>query len=424
VRPIGNWHALVRGFGALALGDGVARLPGIVAILLLARRLEPTDFGVVILGLTLMGWFSLVVDSGTEALGTRDISRHPERLREIAEPVLGLRVVLSVGAMTLFGATAWAAASQSGDRIVLVLFAAVLPATALNLKTMVLGVRAAKALGLSNVASQVVFLAGVAVLVRGPDDVVWVPVLKAVAELTYAALILAALRGRFGLLRPRVDLGVWAVTLRQSLPLFANGLARAVMFSSGVVLIGFIVDRHAVGLYAAAHRPVFVSAAVSGFLLVSFLASYSAAGRDESVQIFRRTAWLGAATAPLALGVSATSGFLLRLVYGESYAAAAPVLALLVWIVPIVLAGGAYGIVLIAANQQGRLLCNNLVGAGFTVIATLAVVPTAGMIGAAAVAVAAQGLVVALNYRTSVGLGVAPPLGVVLLGRSSARRTS
>ena len=75
MKPIGNWDALVRGFGALALGDGVARLPGIVAILLLARRLEPTDFGVVILGLTLMGWFSLVVDSGTEALGTRDISR-------------------------------------------------------------------------------------------------------------------------------------------------------------------------------------------------------------------------------------------------------------------------------------------------------------------------------------------------------------
>lgn len=424
VKPIGNWDAVVRGFGALLIGDGVARLPGVVAILLLARRLEPTDFGVIMLGLTLFAWFLLVVDAGTETIGTRDISRQPERLREIAEPVLGLRLALSVGAMALFGVAAWVSAHEPGDRTILVLFAAALPAWALNLRMMVLGVRGAKALGVGNVASQLVFLAGVAILVQGVEDLAWVPVLKAVAEFGYAAVILAALRRRFGFLRPRVDLGVWAMTLRQSLPIFVNGLARVVMFSSGLVLIGFIVERYDVGLYAAAHRPVVFAAAVSGHLLVSFFASYSAAGREDAVQIFRRTVWLGAATIPMALGASLASGPLVRLVYGEAYSAAAPAFALLIWVVPVMLVGGPYGLVLITASQQGRLLRNNLAGAALAVVGTFAVGTPAGMVGVAAVAVAAQCLVVALNYRTSVSLGVAPPLGVVLIGRSRARRTA
>jgi O-antigen/teichoic acid export membrane protein len=419
---VGTWDALVRGFATLALGDGVARLPGIAAILLLARRLEPTDFGVVMLGLTLFGWCSLLVDSGTETLGTRDISRQPGRLREIAAPILGLRLALSIGGMALLGAVAWVAAHQPADRTILALFGLVLPATALNLRTMVLGVRATRALAAGNVASQAAFLAGIAVVVHGAEDVVWVPLLKAAAELGYAAVMLAAMRRRFGFVAPRVDAPVWAATLRQSLPLFANGLARAVMFSSGVVLLGAVGERHDVGLYGAAHRPVVVAAAVSGLLLVSFLPSYSAAGREDAMKIFRRTVWLGAAAIPAAIGVSATSGILLRLVFGEPYAAAAPALAVLIWAVPVILVGGPWGIVLIAANRQGRLLRNNLVGAAFAIVATVAGAAAAGIAGAAAVAVVAQGLVVALNYRTSVSLGIAPGLGAVLTGRASARR--
>ena len=410
---IGTWRALVRSFAALAVGDVAARLPGIAAILLLARRLEPGGFGMAMIGVTLIFWFSLVVDAGTETISTRDISRRPERLREIADPVLGLRLALSVGAMALLGVATWVAA-DGADRTLLLLFTLVLPASALNLRTMVLGVGARTAVGLGNVFSQLLFLAGVAALVRGAHDVRWVPVLKAAGELGNAAVILAALRPRFGLVRPRLDLGAWRAMLRDSLPLFGNGLARAVMFSSSVFLVGSLLGRQDVGLYSAAHRPVVFAAGVTGLLLVSFLASYSAAGPADSARMFHRTVWVGAATIPLALAVSAASGPLVRLVYGPSYTPAAPTLALLVWVVPVLLIGGPYGLVLIAANHQGTLLRNNVLGAVFTLVGTLTAVPAVGIVGAAAVAVAAQTLVAVLNYRTSVGRGLAPRLGAVL----------
>jgi O-antigen/teichoic acid export membrane protein len=187
------------------------------------------------------------------------------------------------------------------------------------------------------------------------------------------------------------------------------------MFSSGVLLIGFMGLREEVGLYAAAHRPIVFCTAVSGLLLVSFLASYSAARhRTDAVHMFRRTVWLAATTIPLALLVSMTSGIVLTVVYGRAYAPAAPVLALLIWIVPIVLVGGPYGIALLATQHQGRLLRNNVVGAAIAVVGTLAGVVSVGIAGAAVAAVVAQVVVVVLNYRTSVALDVAPALEVVL----------
>ena len=417
-----SWNAIVRHFTVLAAGEGTARLVGVAAMLLMARRLTPSDFGVIMLGFVLTAWFSLSVDAGTETVGIREIARAPERLREIAEPVLGLRLALCGAAVAIFAPVAWAMGTQPGDRGVLLLFAIVLPATAINLRTMVVGAGGATALGAANVGSQIAFLLGVVMLVHGADDLAWVPALRGVVELGYATVILLALRPRFGAIRPRVDLRAWRLILRQSLPLLANNLASITMFSSGVLLIGLMVPREQVGLYAAAHRPVVFGTGVTGLLLVSFLSSYSAlAGRDEAVHVFRRTVWLATAAVPGALVLSAAARTVLGLAYGPAYVAAAPVFALLIWVMPILLVAGPYGIALLATHHQGRLLRHHLIGAAFTVVGTIAGVATVGITGAAIAALAAQALVAVLNYRASVALGVAPTLEVVLLGRQSMR---
>jgi len=61
-----SWRLIVRRSAALLAGEGVARIVGFLVVLLLARRLGPDGFGVLVLGLTLVAWFTFVVDSGTE----------------------------------------------------------------------------------------------------------------------------------------------------------------------------------------------------------------------------------------------------------------------------------------------------------------------------------------------------------------------
>jgi O-antigen/teichoic acid export membrane protein len=413
LEPIGNWRTLVRSFGALLVGEGFARAFGLVAVIVIARRLEPGGFGLVTLGATLVIWFGLIVDSGTETLNVRDIARRPDRLKQIAEPVLGLRLVLSAAAMAVF-AVAAIIVSDGHDTWVFLLFALVLPARALNLRWMVLGVRASKAVAAGNVASQVVFMTGVLILVNGRHDALFVPALQIAAEVVYTLFVLGAVARRFGLLRPRLDLPGWLSTLRASLPLLVNNFARAIIYSFGLLI-----------LYGAAAKPVLFCVTAMGLFYVSFLASYSASDAAHASELFRRTLRLAAVmTVPVAAVLSAGSGFVVSLVYGKDYADAAGALAILVWAVPILAIMGPYHMALIAGERQGVLMRINLIGAGFAVIANFVAVPLGGIEGAAAVMLASQLLVLVLSYRQASALGVAPPLAFLVRARPARLRSA
>jgi PST family polysaccharide transporter len=415
VEPLGAWRTLVRSFGALAVGEVGARVLGFVAIVWMARQLEPAGFGLVTLGATLVVWFSLVVDSGTEVLKTRDISRDPHRLKEIAEPVIGLRLALSLVAVAVFVLAASFAAEQPSDRKLLWLFALVLPATALNLRWMVLGVGASKTVAVANIASQVLFMTGVLILVRNRHDIWDVPVLQAGGALIYAVVVLGALTRRFGLIRPRIDLSAWLTTLRESFPLFVNAVARTVVYSFSIILIAVLLGREDVGLYGAASKPVLFFIGAIGLFSISFLASFSAATTAEIPGLFSRVLRVAlVVTVPAALSLSIGAKLFVRFAYGENYSGASMALALLAWSLPFMVIAALYGNVLIARNHQKALMRNNVVAAAFAVVASLVAVHFMGIEGAAVATVASHLLVALLNQRECVRRDFAPGLTLAL----------
>jgi O-antigen/teichoic acid export membrane protein len=421
IEPLGAWRTLVRNFSTLAIGEGLARVLGLVAVLFLARRLEPPGFGLVTLGATIVVWFSLIVDSGTEVLTTRDISRRPSQLRNIAAPVLGLRLALSTGAALALGVAAFAVTSQPTDRHLLWLFALALPAKALNLRWMVLGVGGSKAVAIGNIVSQVFFVSGVLLLVQGKHDILYVPLLQATGELAYALVVLAYVSVRFGIIRPQIRWATWMATLRSSLPLLVNGVARAASLSSPVLLIALFLVRRDIGFYGAASRPVLFFVGAMGLFFISFLSSYSGASERESPVLFMRTVRVAAlVTLPIAVAFSAGAGVFVDAVYGQAYEPATGALAILCWTIPALALATPYGAALIAADRQALVMRNNLVCAAISVVANLVAIPLAGIEGAAVVIVLSQVLVLVLNYKTAVHLNLAPPLAAVLARRGEA----
>ena len=402
-----GWRALLRSARTLVSGEVLSRLLGFASVFVMARAIEPEGFGIVTLGTTLVIFFSILVDAGTEVLSVRDIAREPRRLRELSEPILGLRLALSLPAALLLGAVVLVAADTGGDRLTLWIFALALPMVALNPRWMVLGVGGSRAIAAGSVLKELVVLIGVVLLVRKLHDTLLVAVLIAGGELAYTATVLLALRRRFGLLRPRIDLAAWRGTLRQGKPILVNNLARTVVFSFDVLLIAFFLTRESVGLYSAAYKPVLFAVSVLALFFVSFLAQYSAASGEDARQLFRRTVTLAVGgTVPLALLVAIESGTVVDLAFGAQFGGAAAALAVLVWTVPIVALSGAYRQALIAGGREDRLMRINVAGALFNVAANLAVIPVAGIVGAAGVTLASEVLIAALNARAVVALGL------------------
>jgi O-antigen/teichoic acid export membrane protein len=415
------WRALLRRFTALVAGESVARLLGFVAVILIARRLNPAGFGVGVFGTTLVHWFRIVVDSGTETMGVRDVAREPWRFRELTERILGLRLALSAAAVVLFVGAASVLPGTATDRRAGYLFALILPVVAMNMRWMVLGVEKAKAVAVGNIASQVVMVIGVLLLVQTHDDVLWVPVSMAAGELLYAVVVLVAVRRRFGLVLPRVDLEAWMRVLRSGLPLTITSIARTALYSFDVLLIAAVLARYDVGLYGAAYKPVMFGATIVGLLSVTFLASLASSQGADRVALVRRTVVTGVAAGSVAaLGLSLLAGRLMTDLFGESYAGAATALVILAWTIPLMAATLPYSNALIAADRQRVLMVNNLYAAGANVLANLAAVPLFGIEGAAAVTVASFLLVLVLDYLSAVRLDLVEPIGSSL--RAGAHR--
>jgi O-antigen/teichoic acid export membrane protein len=420
LEEVRGWRILIRSFSTLAAGEVVARLAGLAAILLLARRLGPAGFGVITLGLTLVGWFGLVVDSGTELLNVREVARRPNEFRDIASRVLGLRLTLSIAAAAVFAGGVELLTRSDAVRSTIVLFALALPGLALNLRWMVLGIHRARAIAVGNVVGRLVLLAGTVAIVGDVHDIRRVPLLEAGAELAYGTVVLVFVARSFGVLLPRIDLAGWWDTIRQSAPLMVNSLARAAAYSFDVLVIEIALGPRKLGLYGAGSKPVLFLTSALGLFSVAFLSAFSAQRGHSAEALFRRAVRVTvAACVPLALVISATAVAIVPLVFGHAYEGAAIVLTVLVWKIPLIAFGIPYGAVLVARERQVVLMRNNLVVGAATVLADLVAIPLFGLVGAAVVGIGNGLLGSYLNHRSCVRRGFVPSLPVVLRGRRS-----
>lgn len=401
---------VLRSFLTLAAGEWVARGIGVAIQIYLARQLTPGPYGVITFGIALVGWFGLVVDSGTEQLNVREISRRPERFRELADPVLGLRLALSVGAAITLALVTYYLSSSTSSSNVLPRFALVLPALALNLRWMVLGIGQARAVAIGNVASRVVFLAATLALVAEPSDAARVPLLEAASEATYGLVIVILVAKAYGWVRPRVDFAAWRATLTEGFPLLIFGICRATILTIDIALIALILGHGETGLYGAALKPVAFFLGALGLFSVSFLSGYSAAPSAEATVLFRRSILLGFGSMTVIAVILSAGASLVTLVFGDSYAGSAAPLAVLAWTLPIAALGVPYSSVLVARGRQDILMHNNIAGAGFNVAANAIVITFAGITAAAGVRFATYAILLVLNHRMCVSRGLAPSL--------------
>jgi O-antigen/teichoic acid export membrane protein len=421
--PLAGWRTLIRSFSTVAVGEAIARLAGFVTIIYLARELGAYAFGLVVLGLSLANWFGIIANSGTEILTMRDVSREPQRFRSIADHVLGLRLALSVPATILFVVAILLIVGADGfRREVLLPFALMVPAIAVNLRWIVLGVRAPRSIAIGNIASQLLLMVGVLLLVSGEHEATIVGLIAASSQLLYAAVILVAAARRFGPIVPRVNISIWRATITESLPLMASQVARGAIYSFNLFLIAVLLGAAKVGFYAAAFKPVLFVMGVVGMFSTVFLSAFSAArSQTRRNELGSRAIRLGSiASFPVAALMTIAAPLVVPLFYGGGYGPAIAPFAILAWAIPCLALSAPYGTALIAAGRQRTLMKQNLIGAGFQVVASLIAVPLIGIDGAAAATVGTFALVLALNHRTSVGLGLVPALVPTLRVRTPA----
>ena len=166
--------------------------------------------------------------------------------------------------------------------------------------------------------------------------------------------------------------------------------------------------------------------AMPAYIVLYFRYASARSGEPDPAADDRRTALLfgamGWAGILLATFTSLASGWLVQLVYGSAFAAAAPVLAVQAWMAAFVFFGVARGRWLMARHQQADSMYVDLVAIAINVAMNLLLIPRYGAFGAAVASLVTgfgANLVVALfsePIRTSLKLyarGLALPFSLL-----------
>lgn len=353
----GGRGRIAANFAALSLAEVICRATSLMVTLYLARRLGSAGFGRVEFSFNVVVWLVLLVREGFDVLGAREIARHRRIVRPLVNHVLAVRGLMALG---LLGGLVLAGAltlSGAGDRIVLGLYGLLLITTALGLDFVFRGLERMGLLAASLVVRTAGYAAGVAWLVRGPEQIVWVPACLVTGEAVGIALVWAAYVRQFGWPRPNLrGHRVLRVMLRRGRPVYAIQAAQALIGSVDLLVVGLMSGWSEVGLYSAPHRMVTAALTFGLIFQQVVFPSLARSWRDRPEEGRRRLDGLVTVLVmgfwPLAVGATVLSGPLVELLFQPGYAEAGPLLALGVWRAPLLSLAFLYQTSLIALNRE------------------------------------------------------------------------
>jgi O-antigen/teichoic acid export membrane protein len=392
------------------LAQVLARLLSLVLVALVARYEPAEALGSYVLVLTLVGFAGVVSDLGLNIYLTRETARQADQQRQRALLGTVLPLKLSLSALVLAGLLLLAAVAAFPDATAQLLplggLLLVPEAVTGTIRAFVNGRQRMEVSGLVDVVMRLL-----AVAASFPALLMGFGV-KAVLLCALGATLVGAVLYGLVLWRWRDTPhwhwapAAWRACLSESYPFALTSLAAMVYSRLDLVLLGLWQDELAIGWYGAAYKLWEAIGLLPASLLeamfpeMSRLAS-TQEGRQRLRGLFRTASWamLGGGLLLAAAGLLA-AGTLIPLVYGGngSYAPAVFPFRLLICAVPAMFLYLLSGHVLYAVGKQRRVTVAMLAVGLVNVALNLVVIPRWSYLGAAAVALFSEWLLVALLY--------------------------
>jgi len=392
---------------SLAGAEVVSKLVTFGAFAYLARILGPDYFGYVEFAGAVLMCASLIVDQGFSPFGAREIAKDPQQTRRLTAEIVTVRFAL---AATGYLAIVFLALLLNRGPVLmrlLLVYGLSLWALPLLLGWVFQGHEKMHLVALAQVTRQSVFAATVFAFVRGPEQLLMVAWAE-VAAVTSAAIVCVWMHRRHFKEQTPTRPAISAQLFREGVPIGMSQMFWVVKMFGGTLILGIIASAQQVGFFAGAQR---ILVAVHTFVWLYYFNLFPSMSkswqRDDGSfgQLIYRSlhvaAWLGLAAG---LGWVLLAGVAMRIVYGNEFAAAGPVLAVMAGVCVMAFLNGHYRFGLIAAGHQ---TVEMLITAGSSIVVVV-LIPILylrwGLVGAASALVAAELVIWLCSWLSSIRL--------------------
>lgn len=373
------------------LADQLLRMGiGLFLGIWVARYLGPEQFGLLSYALAFVALFAPLTMPGLDDIVARDLVRG----RSAKDAILGTAFLLRLGGAVIsllvtVAALLWLRPDDAQSRwLVLIIATGALLQPFYTIEVWFNARVEARYPALARSAAFLLCALGKGILIVTAAPLLafaWITLAETL--LTVAGLVVA-FRSRGELLSAWVArLAVARELLKDSWPLFFSCLVMVVYLRIDQVMLGEMVGSQAVGIYSVAVRLAEVWLFLSAAVYWSFLPGLVEARAAGDEPFYRRLQQYYNLMALLAYAVAVPvmllAGWLVPLLFGSAYVAAAPVLAILIWANLFIYLENARSAFCNVMNWYRLHLVTVVLGAGVNVGLNLVLIPRYGATGAA-----------------------------------------
>lgn len=391
-----NYRRAVKNIYWMVLGKVVNVISGLLIGVAVARYLGPEKFGLMNYVISYVALFSILATLGTESILVRDLARAPHRRSVLLGTAFALRIILAAGTMMAILATLLVFEADRHVFFMIMVYSITLIFNAFGViqsyfSAIVLNEYIVKTEIIRTILGAGIKLA----LLLEHCSLSWFIAASVFDSILVGSGYMYSYLKKAGALSEwRVDWHVGIQLLRESFPMLLSGAAVIIYQKIDAVMIRNMLDAAAAGQFAAALRivdlglflPVVISQTVTPLLVRLHQSSDVVKYREKRQEFMDFMVWSACVLAAL---ISISAAPVIRILYGESYAAAIPVLHIMGWKAVFVALFSASGQIIIVEGLQRYAVFRNILGCAVSVTLNLLLIPVWGVPGSALAAIIA-----------------------------------
>ncbi|MFA6604070.1 MAG: flippase [Patescibacteria group bacterium] len=364
-------------------------LLSVFTVAIMTRHLGRAGYGEFTTAISFLQFFGILVDFGFTLTMIKMISEPDADERRIVANIFTLRVISGV---FFFGLAALVAQFFPYTPAVrLAIAVGSLSFLCVSLSQIFTGVfqkkLAVRLAAIAEVAGRGALFLGVFFAARAGAGLIAIVAILAASNILQLVLSLVFARQlvSFGW---AADLGLWREIFRQSWPIGLAIVFNLVYLKGDVIILSLFRSRAEVGLYGAAYKVldvITILPTVFMGLVLPVLASVWTAGdrQDFNRKLSRAFEFLSILAIPLVFGTIAVARDVMILIAGPEFAAAGPLLAILMAAGAMVFWSALYGHTIVAIGLQRRMLWGYGLNAAISLALYFLLIPRHGAVAAA-----------------------------------------
>lgn len=385
---------IAKNTASLLFSGIISQLIGFAAVIYLARVLGPSDFGKINFAIAVVTYFTLIANMGLPLLGTREIARQTDKIKDYIGSILSIRLFLALLGFGLLLLMAFLLNKPLEIKYLLILYGLGLIPSALLLDWAFQGVEKMEYIGLGRILAAIIYVGLVFWFIKSPEQLLLIPCFGFAGGLLAAVILFSIFAKNFGKPVFKIDLVFWKGLLRQSLPIGFSLIMAQIFYNIDTVMLGFIRSDEEVGYYNAAYKIIMLFIFVIGVYhdaIFPVISNYYKTSLDSLKKLLSITQELMVAVAvPLAVGGTILARPIINLLYGTDYNNGIIAFQILIWAVVIIYINTAYSRGLLACKKENWFLAGTIIPAAVNLVSNFILIPPLGLKGAAISTVIAE----------------------------------